>query len=110
MPLTDLRSKYGSVDTLLLENQFDQALNVDILNDIKVLENVNYNVYGDVDLFVKKLEAKSETHKDDLNDELQKLEVHSAESVALKENVTLTFDIDKMYSRVGPKPSKRSKR
>ncbi|CAF4716203.1 unnamed protein product, partial [Rotaria sp. Silwood1] len=118
MSLKDLRSKYGSVDTLLLENRFDKALDVltnvmntlvndntliqhkdarnllivtcikridlnykrkkfnDILNDIKVLENVNYNVYSDFDLFAKKLEAKSEMHKDDLNYELRKLEVH----------------------------------
>ncbi|CAF1000560.1 unnamed protein product [Rotaria sordida] len=118
MSLIDLRSKYGSVDTLLLENQFDKALNEltnvintlvnnntliqdkdsrnllivacikridlnyqrkkfnDILNDIKVLESVNYNVYRNFDLFAKKLEAKSEIHKDDLNDKLQKLEVH----------------------------------
>ncbi len=65
---------------------------LDILNDIEILENINYDIYGDSDLFLKNLqvkcsyinilqsfnvyrEAQTEIDKTNLNNEFEKVKI-----------------------------------
>ncbi|CAF1217087.1 unnamed protein product [Adineta ricciae] len=54
---------------------------------------------------LKVLEASSRVNKDTLHYELQKIHIHYVEAV--KENIPLNFDIEKIHSKTTPKSAKR---
>ncbi|CAF3764067.1 unnamed protein product [Rotaria socialis] len=78
-----------------------------LLFDVRLLEEVQYDIYSDEDIFLMKMEAQLELQKKQIFDEFGKFKLRSKRIEVIRGNINIYDDADGIFSRENKKQRKR---